>query len=76
MGGNENNRCHEFSVFLTSMIVVSAYALPALMAHAPIAAPIIKWSSAAFIFSGNTLIFVTIYVLVRLIMADENYGGW
>jgi hypothetical protein len=73
---SETNRCLELSLFLTAAIVVSAYALPALMAHTPLAAPLIKWSSAAFIFSGNTLIFITIYVLVRLIMAEENYGGW
>ena len=71
-----NNRCFELSTFLTAVIVISAYGLPAMMAHTPLSAPLIKWSSAAFIFSGNTLIFTTIYVLVRLIMAEENYGGW
>jgi hypothetical protein len=70
-----NNRCMELSVFLTAVIVISAYGLPVVLAHSPIQAPLIKWSSASFIFAGNTLIFVTIYSFVRLI-SSENYGGW
>ncbi len=54
----------------------SAYALPAVMAHAPLNEPIIKWSSAGFIFAGNTVIFATIFIFVRSIMSEENYGGW
>lgn len=76
LGDSYNNRCFELAVFLTAMIVVSAYGLPALMAHTPLSAPLIKWSSAAFIFSGNTLIFCTIYIFVKLIIAEESYGGW
>ena len=71
-----NGRCVEFSAFLTSIIVISAYALPVVMAHTPLDAPLIKWSSAAFIFAGNTIIFTTIYIFVRLAMAEESYGGW
>lgn len=71
-----NGRCVELSAFLTSVIVISAYALPILMAHTPLDAPLIKWSSAAFIFAGNTVMFITIYIFVRLAMSEESYGGW
>ncbi len=73
-----NGRCTELCAFLTTIIVVSAYALPAVMAHTPLASPLIKWSSAIFIFAGNTIIFITIAIFVKLIMAEaeENYGGW
>jgi len=69
-------RCVELCAFLTTLIVVSAYALPIVMAHTPVGAPIIKWSSAGFIFAGNTVIFLTIYIFVRLIFSEDNYGGW
>ncbi|CAF0715522.1 unnamed protein product [Brachionus calyciflorus] len=71
-----SGRCVELSAFLTSILVISAYALPIVMANSPIGAPIIKWSSAAFIFAGNTVIFTTIYIFVRLLLAEENLGGW
>ena len=71
-----NGRCVELCAFLTSIIVVSAYALPALMAHTPLDHPIIKWSSAGFIFAGNTVIFLTIYIFIKATMTEENYGGW
>lgn len=65
-------RCIEFTAFLTSAIVVSAYALPALMAHSPVGNPLIKWSSAGFIFGGNTIIFATIFIFVRLALAENQ----
>lgn len=71
-----SGRCVELSAFLTSVFVVSAYALPVVMANTPLGAPLIKWSSAAFIFAGNTIMFVTIYIFVKLAFAEENYGGW
>ena len=71
-----NGRCIELSAFITAVIVISAYALPVVMAHTPIAAPLIKWSSAGFIFTGNTIMFITIYIFVRLSMMEESYGGW
>ena len=71
-----NGRCVELSAFLTAIIVVCAYGLPIVMAHAHQAAPIIKWSSAGFIFAGNTVIFLTIYIFIRATMSEDNYGGW
>ncbi|RNA39464.1 leptin receptor gene-related [Brachionus plicatilis] len=69
-------RCVELSAFLTSILVISAYMLPVIMANTPIGAPLIKWSSAAFIFAGNSIIFLTIYIFVRLLLAEDNFGGW
>ena len=76
MGDPYTGRCVEFSAFLTSIIIVSAYALPAVMAHTPENDPLIKWSSAGFIFGGNTIIFATIFIFVRLVQVEDNYGGW
>jgi len=46
------------------------------MAHVPQTEPIIRWSSAGFIFAGNTVIFATIFIFVKSIISDDNYGGW
>jgi len=69
-------RCFEVSVFITTVLVVSAYALPIVMAHTPLDKSLIKWSSAAFIFAGNTIIFITIAIFVRILITEDNYGGW
>lgn len=82
MSDSYSGRCIELCAFVTSVIVVSAYALPAVMAHVPMSKgdpavhPIIKWSSAGFIFAGNTVIFATIFIFIRAIMSEDNYGGW
>ena len=76
MSDSFSGRCVELAAFLTAIIVVSAYGLPVVMAHAPLAAPLIKWSSAAFIFAGNTIIFITIGIFVKLALSEDNYGGW
>jgi len=69
-------RGFELSLFLTSLIVVSAYALPVVLARSPLDAPTIQWGSAGFIFAGNTIIFTTIAVFMKLAMTEDNYGGW
>lgn len=76
MSDSYSGRCIELAAFLTALIVVSAYALPAVMAHTPLAAPLIKWSSAGFIFAGNTVIFLTIGIFVKLALNEDSYGGW
>lgn len=76
MGESYNGRCVELSVFLTTVIVISAFMLPILMANTPLGAPLIKWSSAFFIFAGNTIIFFTIYIFVKLLFAEDNFSGW
>jgi hypothetical protein len=75
-GETLNGRCFELSLFLTSIIVISAYALPVVLAHAPIASPIIQWGSAGFIFAGNTVIFLTIGIFMRLIIKEDSYSAW
>jgi hypothetical protein len=75
-GDSYNGRGFEFSLFLTSIIVVSAYALPVVLAHSPIHAPIIQWGSAGFIFAGNTVIFLTIGIFMRLLIKEESYSSW
>jgi len=76
MSDGYSGRCIEFCAFITSIIIVSAYALPIVMAHVPEKEPLIRWSSAGFIFAGNTVIFATILIFVKSVMSDENYGGW
>lgn len=71
-----SGRCIELSAFLTTIFVISAYMLPIVMANTPIGAPLIKWSSAGFIFAGNSVIFLTIYIFVRLLLAEDNFSGW
>lgn len=75
MGVSYNGRCIELAGFLTSIIVLSAYALPVVMARSPAEKPLIAWGSAAFICAGNTVIFLTIAVFMRLIIAEES-SGW
>ena len=75
-GDSYNGRCFELSLFLTSIIVISAYALPIVLAHAPLHAPIIKWGSASFIFAGNTVIFLTIGIFMRLLISEDTYSSW
>lgn len=83
MSDSYSGRAIELCAFLTSVLVISAYALPTVMAHVPIPVdskpdiqPIIKWSSAGFIYAGNTVIFSTIFIFMRSIMSEDNYGGW
>lgn len=55
-----SNTCQELAVFLTMGIVISAFGLPAVLAHAPVTAPTIEWGACALVFTGNVIMFLTI----------------
>ncbi|KAI0231127.1 Leptin receptor overlapping transcript-like 1 [Lamellibrachia satsuma] len=73
----ETSALVEIAIFLTTGIVVSAFGLPIILAHSPIAAPIIQWGACAFILAGNTIVFFTILAYFYLFCEDGfNYNGW
>ncbi len=76
--GNQSGRCWEACLFLTSIIVISAYGLPFVLAHTPLDKSVIQWGSAGYIFAGNTVIFATILVFICLMESESSYSyaGW
>ncbi|XP_062382729.1 leptin receptor gene-related protein-like [Sardina pilchardus] len=55
-GDSGSNACRELAYFLTSGIVVSAFGLPIVLAHAFV----IQWGACGLVLAGNTVIFLTI----------------
>ncbi|CAH8647353.1 unnamed protein product [Heterobilharzia americana] len=73
-------KCQESSIgdvctFLTTIVVVSAYALPILFARAPKNHPLIFWGACGLTLSANTLMFATIFWLVYLVVKDTDFDG-
>ncbi|KAH8868162.1 Leptin receptor gene-related protein, partial [Schistosoma japonicum] len=64
----------DLSVFLTTVIVTSAYALPILFARAPKNNPLIFWGACGLTLSANTLMFATIFFLVYLVVKPDDFG--
>ncbi|KAK4474297.1 hypothetical protein MN116_000384 [Schistosoma mekongi] len=63
----------DLSVFLTTVIVTSAYALPILFARAPKTNPLIFWGACGLTLSANTLMFATIFFLVYLVIKPDDF---
>nr|CAG4638176.1 EOG090X0J87 [Chydorus sphaericus] len=69
--------CREFAVFLTTIIIVSAFALPMVLARAPEAAPVILWGSAGLVITANIIVFITILgFFVAFDNDDVDYSMW
>ena len=68
------NACTELAVFLTSGIVISAFGLPIVLAHAPVDAPVIQWGACALVFTGNIIMFLTI--LGFFVAFDSEADSW
>merc|ERR1711915_150607 len=58
MGGSSNG-CLDFARFITVCIVVSAYALPIVLAKAPALSPVIQTGACWLVMAGNTVTFLT-----------------
>ncbi|XP_014671350.1 PREDICTED: leptin receptor gene-related protein-like isoform X2 [Priapulus caudatus] len=67
----------EVAMFLTTGIVISAFALPIIMARSPKDNPVIKWGACGLISAGNVVVFVTIlsYFIV-FNNEDIDYSMW
>ncbi|ELT95503.1 hypothetical protein CAPTEDRAFT_226625 [Capitella teleta] len=68
----------EVCLFLTTGIVISAYGLPIVLAHAPRAAPVIQWGACGLILAGNTVVFATIAMYFYFFASDDpfDYNSW
>ncbi|KAF6020589.1 LEPROTL1 [Bugula neritina] len=67
---------NEICLFITAVIVTSAYGLPILLAHSPLASPIILWSDAGLVLAGNTVVFFTILGFFMLFSEEDGYSSW
>ncbi|PAA81853.1 hypothetical protein BOX15_Mlig028516g5 [Macrostomum lignano] len=68
----------ETAIFLTSVLVVSAYGLPIVLAHTPIGKPAIQWGACALVLSGNTVMFLTILGFFLVFRDNDgfSYSAW
>jgi len=65
----------ESMIFITCGIVISAYGLPIVLAHA---GSIIQWGACGLILAGNTVVFVTILVYFYVFGNEDpfDYSSW
>ncbi|XP_071952435.1 leptin receptor gene-related protein-like [Antedon mediterranea] len=66
--GGPSNALHEICLFLTTGIVVSAYALPFVLAHSGV----IKWGAMAMVLFGNTWCFLTILAFFMIFCGNDD----
>ncbi|XP_064626061.1 leptin receptor gene-related protein-like [Lineus longissimus] len=67
----------EFNIFMTTGIVVSAYGLPVVLAHTPLAMPVIQWGAMGLVMAGNTVVFITILgYFYTFGNEDFDYSMW
>jgi hypothetical protein len=66
-----SNACKEVALFLTAGIVISAFGLPLVLAHA---GNVIKWSAAILTICGNCVVFPTILGFFIAFDNDDDSG--
>ncbi|XP_065331891.1 leptin receptor gene-related protein [Cloeon dipterum] len=72
-----NNSCMEMAIFLTMGIVVSAFALPIVLARSPVGAPTIEWGACYLVLSGNVVVYLTMLgFFITFDNEDLDYSMW
>jgi len=76
--GSGSSPLEELCHFLTAGIVLSAFALPIILARAPSAAPTIEPGAAGLVVTGNIIIFTTIFGFFFLNNREDfsDYSAW
>lgn len=71
------NPRRDFGYFLTSVIVLSAFALPVVLARSPTGDPVIKWGACWLVLAGNMVTFLTMFGFFVMSMGDDiEYTIW
>jgi len=72
-----SNTCKEVALFITSGIVISAFALPIVLSRSPVGDPIIQTGACVLTVFGNIVTFLTILGFFILFESDdEGYNMW
>lgn len=67
----------EIALFITTGIVISAFALPIILARSPKDdTPVIHWKACAFVSAGNIVVFIAILVYFIIFNNDEIEYMW
>jgi len=70
---SSSNPCMETCVFLSAVLVVSAFGLPVVLARTAA----IHWGAAALVITGNIVTFACIGVAIALFSRDDfDYTAW
>jgi len=70
---SSSNACAETSIFVTLVLVISAFGLPIVLAHTEA----IKWGACALVITGNLVMFTTIGAAFFLFTRDDfDYSSW
>merc|ERR1712071_553407 len=76
-GSGNSTPCQEIAVFFTSVLIVSAFGLPIVLARAPIAMPVIQWGAAGLVITANIIVFLTILGFFLAFDNDNvDYSMW
>nr|CAG4645947.1 EOG090X0J87 [Lynceus sp. MCZ IZ 141354] len=67
----------EFGLFLTTGLVISAFALPLVLARSPSNAAVIAWGAAGLVTAANIVVFLTILgFFIAFDNEDVDYSMW
>ena len=68
-----SNACAETCIFITCILVISAFGLPIVLAHTQA----IAWGACALVITGNLVMFAAIGVTFFLFTRDDfDYSSW
>ncbi|XP_071454732.1 leptin receptor gene-related protein isoform X1 [Hetaerina americana] len=72
-----SSACLEFAIFITMGFVVSAFALPIILARAPSEAPVIQWGACYLTLAGNIVVYITLLGFFMAFDGDDvDYSMW
>ncbi|XP_059484520.1 leptin receptor gene-related protein [Neocloeon triangulifer] len=72
-----NNSCLESSIFITMGFVVSAFALPIVLARSPDGDPTIQWGACYLVLAGNVVVYLTMLgFFITFDNEDLDYSMW
>ncbi|KAJ1524278.1 hypothetical protein ONE63_010791 [Megalurothrips usitatus] len=75
--GGSGGPCLELSIFITMGFIISAFALPIVLARSPADHPVIQWGACYLTLAGNVVVFLTLLgFFLTFDQEDAVYSMW
>ncbi|KAF5293003.1 hypothetical protein FQA39_LY13772 [Lamprigera yunnana] len=69
--------CKDIAIFITMGVLISSFALPILLARAPVGGPTIAWGACYLTLAGNVVVYLTLLgFFLTFDQEDSDYNMW
>jgi hypothetical protein len=71
-GDSSTNPCREIAIFITSVLIISAFGLPIVLARAPITGPVVRCQDNILYIDSSVIILIIFFLNLKILWGSAG----